>query len=161
MSAFLSTLYMMIGMPAFVRLWQKAIKNLLNGFTTFIRLEPLSKLEWTSGRLKSFITSTLRGGFRKYPPKYEALKEASVGKRLNPKSKRMAEHFTCNMCKECFIAKDVNVDHVKPVVCPYTGFVDWNTFISRLFCDGGNLQVLCSACHDIKTAEERIERKKK
>ena len=115
--------------------------------------------DWTAGRLKSFITSTLRGGFRKYPPKYEVLKRASVGKRLNPKSKRMAEHFECNMCKECFIAKDVNVDHVEPVVCPFTGFVDWNTFISRLFCDGGNLQVLCSPCHDIKTAEERVERK--
>lgn len=115
--------------------------------------------EWTAGRLKSFITSTLRGGFRKYPPKYEVLKEASVGKKINAKTKRMAEHFKCNMCKGEFPAKEVNVDHVEPVVCPFTGFIDWNTFINRLFCDGGNLQVLCSPCHDIKTAEERIERK--
>ena len=155
---FLLKPYIMIGIQVLKTLCLKVIRLPLVGYTTFIRLNILSS-DWTAGRLKSFITSTLRGGFRKYPPKYEVLKRASVGKRLNPKSKRMAEHFECNMCKECFIAKDVNVDHVEPVVCPFTGFVDWNTFISRLFCDGGNLQVLCSPCHDIKTAEERVERK--
>jgi len=118
----------------------------------------VASLGWTEGRLRTFITSTLRGGFRKYPPKYETLKAASVGKKVNAKTNRMAEHFTCNMCKGEFPAKEVNVDHIFPVVCPYTGFVDWNTFISRLFCEGGNLQVLCSPCHDIKTAEERVER---
>ena len=133
------------------------MRKLLNEFIICIRLNILS--EWTPGRLKSFITSTLRGGFRKFPPKYETLKAASIGKRMNLKTKRMSEHFTCNMCKKAFPAKEVNIDHVEPVVCPYTGFVDWNTFISRLFCDGGNLQVLCSPCHDIKTAEERIDRK--
>lgn len=137
----------------------------LNVFTIYTQVKILSKvhkvvasLGWTEGRLKSFITSTLRGGFRKFPPKYETLKAASVGKKVNAKTKRMAEHFTCNMCKGEFPAKEVNVDHISPVVCPYTGFVDWNTFISRLFCDGGNLQVLCSPCHDLKTAEERKER---
>lgn len=115
--------------------------------------------EWTEGKLKTFIISSLRGAFRKFPKKYEVLKAACVGKLLNPKTKRMSDHFTCNICKKAFPAKEVNVDHVEPVVCPYTGFIDWNTFISRLFCDGGNLQVLCSPCHDIKTAEERVERK--
>lgn len=134
------------------------IKKRLDGFITCIQVNILSN-SWTPGRLKSFITSTLRGGFRKYPPKYKSLKDASLGKRLNPKSKRMAEHFECKRCKGAFVAKDVNVDHVEPVVCPYTGFVDWDTYISRLFCDGSNLQVLCSPCHDIKTAEERVERK--
>ena len=131
--------------------------QLLKRFIIFIRGKLLSN-GWTEGRLKSFITSTLRGGFRKFPPKYETLKKASVGKKINAKTKRMAEHFTCNMCKGEFPAKEVNVDHISPVVCPYTGFVDWNTFINRLFCDGGNLQVLCSPCHDLKTAEERKER---
>ena len=141
------------------------MRKLLNVFTIYTQVKILSKvrkvvasLGWTDGRLKSFITSTLRGGFRKFPPKYETLKAASVGKKVNAKTKRMAEHFTCNMCKGEFPAKEVNVDHISPVVCPYTGFVDWNTFISRLFCDGGNLQVLCSPCHDLKTAEERKER---
>jgi hypothetical protein len=143
-------------MTFFNQVWTKKTVKQLKEFIIYIQERILSS--WTEGRLRSFITSTLRGGFRKYPPKYETLKAASVGKKVNAKTNRMAEHFTCNMCKGEFPAKEVNVDHVEPVVCPFTGFVDWNTFISRLFCEGGNLQVLCSPCHDIKTAEERVER---
>jgi hypothetical protein len=143
-------------MTFFNQVWIKKIVKQLKEFIIYIQEKILSS--WTEGRLRTFITSTLRGGFRKYPPKYETLKAASVGKKVNAKTNRMAEHFTCNMCKGEFPAKEVNVDHVEPVVCPFTGFVDWNTFISRLFCEGGNLQVLCSPCHDIKTAEERVER---
>jgi hypothetical protein len=143
-------------MTFFNQVWTKKIVKQLKEFIIYIQEKILSS--WTEGRLRTFITSTLRGGFRKYPPKYETLKAASVGKKVNAKTNRMAEHFTCNMCKGEFPAKEVNVDHVEPVVCPFTGFVDWNTFISRLFCEGGNLQVLCSPCHDIKTAEERVER---
>lgn len=115
--------------------------------------------DWTPGRLKTFITSTLRGGFRKFPPKYETLKEASVGKKINPKTKRLAEHFVCKSCKKEFPAKEVQVDHLNPVVCPKKGFISWDEYIARLFCDKENLQVLCSSCHDTKTALERSERK--
>lgn len=111
--------------------------------------------EWTEGRFRAFITSTLRGGFRKYPPKYEVLKEALWGKKLNSKTGRQCIHYTCNECKKEYPAKEVNVDHVQPVVCPKEGFIDWNTFIDRLFCTRENLQVLCSKCHTKKTKEER------
>lgn len=114
--------------------------------------------DWTPGRLKTFITSTLRGGFRKFPPKYETLKEASVGKKINPKTKRLAEHFKCNDCGGEFPSKEVQVDHQIPVVCPVKGFTTWDEYIARLFCDKDNLQVLCSTCHDKKTALERGER---
>ena len=124
--------------------------------------------DWTPGRLKTFITSTLRGGFRKFPPKYETLKEASVGKKINPKTKRLAEHYICNSCKGEFPSKEVQIDHINPVVCPKEGFINWDIYIDRLFCleyiDGklyinkDNLQVLCSECHDKKTALERGER---
>jgi hypothetical protein len=110
---------------------------------------------WTDGRFRAFITSTLRGGFRKYPPKYTVLKAAFSGKKLNRATKRQCMHYTCNMCNGDFPSKDVNVDHIDPVVDPATGFVDWNTFIERLFCSEDNLQVLCSKCHTEKTKQER------
>ena len=116
--------------------------------------------EWTEGRFRAFITSTLRGGFRKYPPKYEVLKEALWGKKLNSKTGRQCIHYTCNECKKEYPAKEVNVDHVLPVVDPFEGFKDWDTFIKRLFCTKENLQVLCSKCHTIKTKEEREIRAK-
>lgn len=116
---------------------------------------PQSSKEWTSGRLKSFITTTLRSGMRRYPPKYEALKLAYTETKVNPKSGRSAKHFMCNGCKVDFPSKDVQVDHVDPVVDPKVGFVNWDTFIKRLFCPVENLQVLCTVCHKAKTKEER------
>ena len=115
-------------------------------------------LSWTEGRLKTFITSALRGAFRKYPPKYETLKEASVGKKVNKKTGRLAEHFKCAACKQEFPAKDVQVDHILPCVDPKEGFVGWDVYIKRMFCAKSNLQVLCSECHTQKSALERVER---
>jgi len=118
-------------------------------------------LLWTEGRLKTFITSLLRAGFRKYPAKYETLNAAKRGKKVNPASGRMAEHYECNKCKKHFPLRDIQVDHILPVVCPKEGFQGWEVYISRLFCSAKNLQVLCSTCHDKKTAIERKKRTKK
>ena len=118
----------------------------------------MGTLSWTEGRLKTFITSALRGAFRRYPPKYETLKEASVGKKVNKKTGRLAEHFTCASCKQEFPAKDVQVDHIEPCVDPQEGFLNWDVYIKRMFCAKNNLQVLCTKCHDVKSAGERKER---
>lgn len=111
--------------------------------------------EWTSGRLRTFIVSGLRAAYRRYPPKFETLKEAYVGKQVNPKSGRSGSHYKCNECGGVFPASEVEVDHIIPVVDPSVGFVSWDEFISRLFCKKENLQVLCETCHDKKTSEER------
>lgn len=71
----------------------------------------------------------------------------------------MAAHYTCAECKYEFPAKEVQVDHISPVVVPSEGFVSWDKFITRLFCDKQNLQVLCKPCHKNKTAEEKKARK--
>jgi 5-methylcytosine-specific restriction endonuclease McrA len=115
--------------------------------------------EWSTGRLKSFITSHLRGAFRRYPPKYEILKEAFVGKKINEKTKRLSAHYLCNKCKKEFPTSEVNVDHINPIVNPEEGFVSWDKFIENLFCSKDNLQILCSKCHDAKTREENSLRK--
>jgi 5-methylcytosine-specific restriction endonuclease McrA len=97
----------------------------------------------------------LRAGYRKWPARFEALAKAKCGRKTNKATGRMAEHYKCNKCKKEFPAKDVQVDHIKPVVDPKEGFKDWNVFIDRLFCGVENLQVLCTGCHDLKTAKER------
>jgi 5-methylcytosine-specific restriction endonuclease McrA len=97
----------------------------------------------------------LRNGSRRWPPKYETLNEAKTEKKINPKTKRLAQHFKCAICKEEFPQKDVQVDHIEPVVDPTKGFKDWNTFIRRLFCAKKNLQVVCKPCHAIKTKAEK------
>ena len=69
----------------------------------------------------------------------------------------MAEHYKCNACNKEWPLTEVQVDHIIPVVGP-EGFVDWNTYVDRLFCDKSNLQVLCTTCHDKKTHKEKQNR---
>lgn len=101
----------------------------------------------------------LRQGTRRYPPKFETLNEAKTEKRINPKSKRLAQFYLCATCCGEFPAKEVAVDHIQSVVGP-EGFTTWDEFVNRLFCDKDNLQCLCHSCHKIKTDEEKGERNK-
>jgi len=118
-------------------------------------------INWTEGRVKSFITSVIRGGFRKWPSKYDALAAAKVGKMVNKATGRVAEHYKCAACLSLFPAKEVQVDHLDAVVCPEQGFVDWDTYIKRMYVAADGLQVLCKPCHLKKSNEERKQRKKK
>lgn len=113
------------------------------------------KKEWTEARHKAFIISGLRAASRRYPPKFETLNEAKTTKKINAKTGRLAQHYECKACNEEFPAKDVQVDHKKPVVDPKVGFVDWDTYIARMFCEKKNFQVLCKACHKLKTDKEK------
>ena len=117
--------------------------------------------EWTDARFRSFVTSALRAASRRWPPKFKALKEAFVGRKTNKKTGKLAMHYKCAKCKKHFVAADVQVDHVLPVVDPKVGFIGWDSFIDRIFCEIENLQVLCKPCHKVKTEEEKAERKKK
>ena len=109
--------------------------------------------EWTIGRFNSFITSILRSGSRRWGPKYETLNAAKTEKKTNPKSGRIAQHFMCASCNKEYIAKDVQVDHIKPIGFDKT----WDEFINGLYCEADNLQVLCIPCHKVKT---QLEKKK-
>ena len=112
--------------------------------------------KWTEGRFKAFITSTLRSGTRRWPVKHQVLAAAKCGERqINPATGRLAQLYECKNCKGTFSSRDIQVDHVKPVVDPKKGFISWDVYIDRLFCEAKNLQVLCKPCHKKKTVKER------
>lgn len=117
--------------------------------------------EWTEARFRSFVVSALRAASRRWPPKYQSLKAAFVGKKVNAKTGKMAMHYKCAECKKHFVAVDVQVDHITPVVDPKKGFISWDVFIDRMFVEIDKLQVLCKPCHKVKTDEEKQQRKKK
>jgi len=59
------------------------------------------------------------------------------------------------------------IDHVNPVVPVDRDHISWDDYITRLFCDVSNLQVLCNfkgeyngerSCHSKKTKKEQQER---
>jgi 5-methylcytosine-specific restriction endonuclease McrA len=115
--------------------------------------------QWTESRYRSFIISALRAASRRWPVKWAVLKDAAVGKQKNISTGKLAEHYKCASCGNIFPAKEVVVDHIDPVVDPKKGFVSWDDYIERMFCEAEGLQVLCKPCHKVKTDEERKSRK--
>lgn len=120
--------------------------------------KPYNDGQWTQARFNSFIKSALRSASVRWPPKYTVLSEACVGTKLNPKSGRMAKHFKCNRCQGDFPSKEVEVNHIIPVI-PVTGFTTWDDVIKRMFCEKAGLEVVCKPCHKTITKEENEQRK--
>lgn len=61
--------------------------------------------------------------------------------------------YKCAMCGGIFGPKEINVDHILPVV-PVTGWDNWDGFINRLFCKEEGYQIICKPDHDKKTQNE-------
>lgn len=100
--------------------------------------------------LKSFLTSKLRRISFSWPGRNEAVKAARVER----------GRYVCAKCANIFKSTEIRADHIKPVIDPKVGFVGWDEFIPRMFCEAEGFQVLCTGCHDIKTALENEERRK-
>mgnify|MGYP003642493584 FL=1 len=126
-----------------------------------MKRESFNDGEWTAAKFRSFVTGALRTATRRWPPKYKALKKAFTKRQINSKTGKLAMHFKCASCLSSFVSGDVQVDHKSPAVDPAVGFVSWDVYVDRLYCEVNNLQVLCKPCHAEKTAAEKKLRKKK
>jgi hypothetical protein len=115
----------------------------------------------TNSKLKSWLISGLRRMTMRYPPRNEALRAAKTEKKINVSSGRLAQHYRCAGCGGEFTAKNICIDHVIPIIPPGVGFTTWDEYIARMFCPVENLQALCKTCHDVKSIEERQQRKVK
>jgi hypothetical protein len=114
--------------------------------------------DWTEARFNSFVKSALRAASSRWPPRYEVLNEAYVGKKVNPKTSRIGKHFKCASCHNEFPASEVQVNHIESVV-PIEGFKSWDDIIYRMFCPKDKLEVLCIPCHKLVTNKEKEARK--
>lgn len=74
------------------------------------------------------------------------------------RAKKDAVQYLCGVCSQYASSTKIAVDHRVPVIDVDKGFIDWNTFVDRVFCDASNLQVICDPCHQAKTNSERFER---
>ena len=126
------------------------------------------KVEYTEGN--DYVTVTPLEG----PDKNQSFFVA-IHKKAQNRDRVM---FRCAECGRLFFGQEwlpskkglkktniMAIDHIKPVVDPRTGFVDWNTYIDRMFFMGAEgLQILCNypgerdgkiSCHHAKTAKEK------
>lgn len=104
--------------------------------------------------MKAFVVSALRGA--RWPPRHEAVKDAFIGNGVNPRTGKKCKLHRCAKCRGEFPQNGVQADHTEPVIGP-EGFVDWNTFISRLFVEKEGYTVLCKKCHSLVTLQERFD----
>ncbi len=105
---------------------------------------PYADGQWTKARFISFVKSALRGA--RWPCKYECIKKAYVKDGVNPKTGKKCKLHLCPQCGEMLPQSSMQADHVIDVVGP-EGFVDWNTYIERLFVDSNGFTAICKDCH--------------
>ena len=103
---------------------------------------------WTEARYWGFIRSALRSAFQRWGPKHECRKRARVRR----------GKYRCAVCDGIFSAKDTQVDHIIPAGS-LNKYDDLPEFVERMFCEVDGFQLLCKDCHQIKTNQEREERK--
>ncbi len=96
-----------------------------------------------------------------WPARNEALLRARA-KQISVNG-RMIWHYNCNLCPFDVLhaRKNVQIDHIIPVVDPAKGFTDWNDYIEKMFCTPEGFQVLCLEHHDLKTKVENSNRVRK
>jgi len=120
--------------------------------------------KWTESQYRSFIISMLRKGSTRWGPRNEAKKLARHPIKLPNDKGRLVYHSICAMCDNVVPETTASVDHIDPVVDPSIGFRGFDEYIERMYCELEHFQVLCSPCHDNKTAGERniaTERKRR
>lgn len=109
------------------------------------------------------IRGAVRRIFSRSPVVWEVLSE---GRREVPKyrkdgsrARKDAVQYLCQVCNQWVGSTKIAVDHIDPVIPADSTFLDWNTFIARLFCGKENLQRICDGCHYVKTQDERRRRR--
>jgi 5-methylcytosine-specific restriction endonuclease McrA len=116
-----------------------------------VTIKPRCAGTMTESAFWSFIRSALRQKSRFTECKLQARR---LYKGVN---KRQKYEYQCNTCKNWFIEKKINVDHICPAGS-LNSAQDLPGFVDRLFCEVSNLQVLCEKCHDKKTKADKHEK---
>lgn len=97
-------------------------------------------------------TKWLMNEIRKVHSKWKPRKDVKVAARVS------RGKYRCEYCGNLFGPREIDIDHIKPVIEPTNGFVDWNTYITRLFVEESGYQVLCKGCHKEKSKLENEKR---
>jgi 5-methylcytosine-specific restriction endonuclease McrA len=107
--------------------------------------------KWTEARYRTFIRSALRSASIRWPPAQEAKK---LARRPSQRAdKRIKWEYNCACCGDWFLDKECHLDHIVEAGnmmegMDHSSIGDW---VDRLYCKISNYQMLCKACHMIKT----------
>lgn len=118
--------------------------------------KPYNNGTMTNAGFWGMIRSTLRQKSRWWKPIAEAKKKAR--RKYTGKNKRQKWEYKCSHCKEWFMEKEIQVDHIVEAGSLTCGD-DLKEFVEKLFCEVDGLQVLCKPCHKIKTDKYKKNKK--
>lgn len=94
----------------------------------------------------NYIRGCLRKAWVRHPVKIEFIRKKRE-RVLNPKTGNMVWGGTCNICKVDMLAKDLQVDHLKPAG-KLSSLSDISQFVENLLFVGlDDLQYVCKECH--------------
>ena len=108
-------------------------------------------------QFKAFIVSMIRRQTMRWKPKSEVKRKARVSRGMY-ECAGCGKHGPATLPPPKGKKRRINnalVDHIEPVIDPKVGFVDWNTYMDRMFVEEDGLQLLCHSCHTKKTQQER------
>lgn len=94
----------------------------------------------------AFVKATLRKASYRWPWRNRAIQQAK-GTGLG--------WYRCRFCNNFVHTSEKKLDHVVPVVDPVAGHEGWDKYSDRLLVHTRGWQVLCTVCHNGKTASER------
>lgn len=98
-------------------------------------------------------TKWLMHEIRRLHSKWKPRKNVKVNARIS------RGKYKCLKCEGIYGPREIDLDHIEPVISVEEGFIDWNTYINRLFVDEEGYQVLCKSCHKQKTHEEENKKR--
>lgn len=96
---------------------------------------------------KQFAISILRRGSYKHWARWKVTSNARLGRN---------EYF-CQKCGVIGPKRNYQLDHIDPVI-PVTGWISFDDYIEKLYCDVNGYNLLCKSCHMTKSAYENAQR---
>ena len=115
-----------------------------------LRISPKDRGAIKGALRRAFARSDLR----------ESIMEAARIEHSDPAKPRCKKWIRCGECRLPAPEWSSAADHRVPVVPLESSFEQMGVdlTVTAMWCDPANLQAICGACHDTKTAKEKIER---
>lgn len=107
----------------------------------------------TEAQYLAWIRSALRSKWLRWKPRADALKAAQVP--YKGPNARQKYSYQCAVCEELFSQKETEVDHFPKDAGSILSVEDIGEFVNNLYCEQGNLRVVCKPCHAAYTLSQR------
>ena len=111
---------------------------------------------------RGLLKGAIRRVFGRSELRKGLIERAIVPGYKDPKRKAVKFWVKCTSCGKMEAKSNVEVDHYDPVIPVDRSFdeMSLDEVVDRVWCEEGNLKIICEDCHHTKTAAENKERRR-